>query len=169
MASEQNTAKEASGGPPLWKAKTLWIAAALMVVSLGMWALESRNASQGTAGDTSLTTSLVASQGDETTTRPGSSALFRFGASYLAGFFLGWGLRKFLKVTLLISGAVIAGIFVLRHTGMIDLDWAYVQGHVSQSFAWLTGQAGAVKDFVTGYIPSAAAVGVGIFMGVRYA
>jgi len=51
---------------------------------------------------------------------------------------------------------------------LIELDWAGLQGHISQSLAWLHGELGAVKHFLLGYIPSAAAGCVGIFMGARY-
>jgi uncharacterized membrane protein (Fun14 family) len=98
----------------------------------------------------------------------GSPALFRFGLSYIAGFFLGYGLRRFIKVTVVVSVFVGGGILLLQQLGWIDLDWPSIESHFSDSFAWLKGQADALKVFVTGYVPSAAAAGVGVFLGARW-
>jgi len=99
--------------------------------------------------------------------RQKSPALFRFGSSYIGGFFIGFAFRKFLKWSLLISGAVITGIFLLKRSGVIDLDWNGLEGQVSQSMAWAQGQVGAVKQFLTGHLPSAGAGIAGLFMGAR--
>jgi uncharacterized membrane protein (Fun14 family) len=101
------------------------------------------------------------------TLRPDSPALFRFGSSFIAGFFLGYAFRKFLKWSLLVSGAVLGCIFVLKKLGVFNLDWAGMEGHVSHSVSWAQGQAGAFKDFLTGYLPSAGAAFVGLFVGAR--
>jgi uncharacterized membrane protein (Fun14 family) len=107
-----------------------------------------------------------AGQPQGTTVKPSSPALFRLGAGYLGGFFIGWTFRRFLKVSMLITGAVVAGIAALKATGIFDVDWSAVSGHVSASFAWLKGEAEGVKTFLTGYLPSAAAGAIGIFRGL---
>jgi uncharacterized membrane protein (Fun14 family) len=100
----------------------------------------------------------------------GSPALFRFGLSYIAGFFLGYGLLRFMKVTLVMSVLAVGAVFLMRKAGWmdVDLDWNSVESHLSDSFGWLRGQAEALKVFITGYVPSAAAAGVGLFMGARW-
>jgi uncharacterized membrane protein (Fun14 family) len=98
----------------------------------------------------------------------GSPALFRFGLSYIAGFFLGYGLRRFIKVTVIVSVLAVGAVFLLRELGWIELDWSSIESHFSDSFAWVKGQANALKVFVTGYVPSAAAAGVGVFLGMRW-
>ena len=42
-----------------------------------------------------------------------------------------------------------------------------IEGHVRDSLAWLQGEAGAIKHFVTGYLPSAGAAAAGVFLGFR--
>jgi uncharacterized membrane protein (Fun14 family) len=98
---------------------------------------------------------------------PTSPATFRLGLSYLGGFFLGWSLRRFIKWTLLLGGAVILVIGLGRKLGWFDLDWASIEGQVRSSLTWLQGEAGAAKQFLTGYLPSAGAAAIGIFLGFR--
>ena len=100
--------------------------------------------------------------------KPKSPALFRFGASYIIGFFFGWTCRKSIKIAMLVAGAAVLAITVAKQTGIIELDWAGLQAHISQSLAWLHGELGAVKHFLLGYIPSATAGCIGIFMGARH-
>jgi uncharacterized membrane protein (Fun14 family) len=94
--------------------------------------------------------------------------LFRFGVSYLVGFFFGWACRKSIKFGMVAAGAAVAVITVAKRTGFIELDWASLQAHISQSLGWLHGELGAARHFLTGYLPSAAAGGVGIFLGTRH-
>ncbi len=159
--------------PPLWKSKSLLIALAIACIGFFLWhpwtstsapapqgnlppGVSSFSQSTGTAAPTSTSTSTA-----------GSSAVFRFGASYLAGFFLGWLTRKSLKAAFLAAGAAAIVLFYLERTGKMDVDWASIQTHFSQSLAWLRGELGALKDFVTGYLPSTGAALAGIFMGLR--
>jgi uncharacterized membrane protein (Fun14 family) len=51
--------------------------------------------------------------------------------------------------------------------GWFELDWSVVEGQVRHSLSWLQGEAGAFKQFITGYLPSAGAAGVGAFLGFR--
>ena len=72
-------------------------------------------------------------------------------------------------MALSLAATVVVVITVGKHSGVIDLDWAGLQANVTQSLGWLTGELGALKHFLTGYLPSAAATGIGIFMGARRA
>ena len=46
-----------------------------------------------------------------------SPALAGIAGSYLAGFFIGWASRRFLRMAALITGGLLAGIAVLEETG----------------------------------------------------
>ena len=157
--------------PPLWKSKSLLVAVALTCLGLFLWhpwaagPAPQRNLP---AGVSSFSESPTAGSTVETPATSASPALFRFGASYVAGFFLGWFCRKSLKVALLLGGAAAIVLFFLQRTGKIDLEWSAIQAHLSQSLAWLHGELGALKHLVTGYLPSTGAALVGIFMGARH-
>lgn len=119
-------------------------------------------------GSAGLTESSPAKAEAAKVAKPSSPALFRFGASYIAGFFFGWICRKSIKFGMLAAGAAAVAITVAKQIGLIELDWAALQAHISQSLAWLHGELGALKHFLMGYIPSTAAGCVGIFMGARH-
>ena len=119
-------------------------------------------------GNAALTESSPAKAESVQAAKPKAPALFRFGASYIVGFFFGWVCRKSLKFGMLAAGAAAEAIAVAKQMGLIYLDWAGLQGHISQSLAWLHGDLGAIKHFLMGYIPSAVAGCVGMFMGARH-
>lgn len=157
------------GNPP-WQAKTLWVAAGVSLLGLVLWVATPAKPRPPTAP--SGQTTLAEASGDAVATQvhslQGSPALFRFGLSYIAGFFLGYGLRRFVKLTLILLLVVVVVVFLLQMAGWIHLNWASVQSHLSDSFAWLKGQAEALKVLVTGYVPSATAAAVGLLLGARW-
>jgi uncharacterized membrane protein (Fun14 family) len=96
-----------------------------------------------------------------------SPAVAGIGGSYLAGFFIGWASRRFLKMAALIAGGLLACIAVLENTGWIDLDWAAVESQISQSIAAVYRGAEGLKHLLSGYLPSTGAGAVGVFFGFR--
>lgn len=155
---------------PPWRAKTLWIAAGLALLGLILWIATPRQlaALEPTGDGTTLAQTSGDAVASSVHTLQGSPALFRFGLSYIAGFFLGYGLRRFVKVTLILSVLAVGSLFLMRKAGWIELDWSGIEGHFSESFGWLKGQAEALKVFATGYVPSAAAAVVGLVLGSRW-
>jgi uncharacterized membrane protein (Fun14 family) len=96
-----------------------------------------------------------------------SPAVAGIAGSYLAGFFLGWASRRFLRVAALITGGLLAGIAVLEETGWIDLDWASVEAQISHAVAAAQQGAQGLKHIFSGYLPSTGAGAVGMFFGFR--
>lgn len=96
-----------------------------------------------------------------------SPALAGIGGSYLAGFFIGWASRRFLRMAALITGGLLAGIAVLQETGWIDLDWTTVETQISHAIAAAQQGAQGLKHVLSGYLPSTGAGAVGMFFGFR--
>ncbi|HEY6640030.1 MAG TPA: FUN14 domain-containing protein [Nitrospiraceae bacterium] len=96
-----------------------------------------------------------------------SPAVAGIAGSYLAGFFLGWASRRFLRMAALITGGLLAGIAVLEETGWIDLDWTSVETQVSHAVAAAQQGAQGLKHVLSGYLPSTGAGAVGMFFGFR--
>jgi uncharacterized membrane protein (Fun14 family) len=166
-------AKSVGDERPPWQARSVWVALALMLLGGGLWVQDrtqpkpaSATAPPG-ASQFSDSASTLAQSGGGHELKPAAPATFRFGASYIGGFFLGWTFRRFLKVTLLLSGVAIVLIALGKKLGWLELDWVAIEGQVRQSQVWLHGEAGAFKQFLTGYLPSAGAAGVGAFLGFR--
>lgn len=169
MADKNSGAAPPVHGTPPWQAKTVWIAASLSLLGLILWVAVPK---KGPPPSATQQATLAEASGDAVATRvhswQGSPALFRFGLSYIAGFFLGYGLRRFVKMTLLLTLLAAGVVFVMRYFGWLELDWGSIENHLSDSFGWMKGQAEALKVFLTGYVPSAGAAGAGIFMGLRW-
>lgn len=96
-----------------------------------------------------------------------SPAVAGIGGSYLAGFFMGWVSRRFLRIAALITGGLLAGIAVLEETGWIDLDWTSVETQISHAITATHQGAQGLKHILSGYLPSTGAAAVGMFFGFR--
>ena len=96
-----------------------------------------------------------------------SPAVAGIGGSYLAGFFIGWASRRFLRMAALITGGLLAGIAVLEETGWVNLDWASVETQISHAIAATHQGAQGLKHILSGYLPSTGAAAVGMFFGFR--
>ena len=96
-----------------------------------------------------------------------SPAVAGIGGSYLAGFFMGWVFRRFLRMAALIIGMLLTCVAVLEDTGWIDLDWTSVQTQISHVIA--AGHQGVegLKHLLSGYLPSTGAGAIGMFFGFR--
>ncbi len=170
-ATAQEKAGEVIGHKPPWKAKSVWAALALTLLGGGLWVKDAaQQPPPGAApppGVSQFSETAPAEPGASRKSglKPTSPAVFRLGASYLAGFFLGWGLRRFLKMTVLVAGGVIALIALLKYLGWFEVDWPSIEQHVRTSLTWLQGEAKGFKEFLTGYLPSATAAAVGAFLG----
>lgn len=163
---------------PIWQMPSVWVAAALMVVGLGFWAVQALTGGEDDTmarSDAAGTTSFMESRSspdaeataDSDTLSPMSPAVFRLGAGYLGGFFLGWSLRKFIKLTVLVAGGLVVMLAAFQGLGWFEVNWPAVEDHLQLSLSWLHGQAGSFKTFVTGYLPSAGAGTAGLVVGFR--
>lgn len=114
------------------------------------------------AAGTAMAAGLVSWIGDYT-----SPALAQLGGSYIGGFFIGWAFRRFLKMAAIVVGIVLASIAALKSTGWVDLDWVSMEKQISQGMASLHQGAEGLKQFLSGYLPSAGAAGAGTFFGFR--
>jgi uncharacterized membrane protein (Fun14 family) len=161
---------------PIWQSPSVWVAAVLMMLGLGLWGVEAITGGEEegtTPSGFDGTTSLLESRsqtGEETDSdglAPMSPAVFRLGAGYLGGFFLGWSLRKFIKLTLLVAGGLVVMLAAFQGLGWFEVNWPAVEEHLQLSLSWLQGQASTFKTFITGYLPSAGAGTAGLVVGFR--
>jgi len=163
---------------PIWQSPSVWVAVVLMALGLGLWGVEAFTGGKeegvnpsGLDGSNSFMESHSGTEaGVETvgdTQAPTSPAVFRLGAGYLGGFFLGWALRKFVTLTLVVAGGLVVMLAVFQGLGWFEVNWPAVEEHLQMSLTWIQDQAGSFKTFVTGYLPSAGAGTAGLFVGFR--
>ncbi len=129
-----------------WKKRLLQLAAALLVVGVGLvlW--------NGVAGDGE---SLM-----------GSWTALRSGAGCLLGFLVGAAFRLFLKLGLLLGAGVAALFFGLSWLGWIELPWSSFGEAYSAVANVVEAQTSGFQEFVSGYLPSSGMTGLGLASGV---
>lgn len=95
------------------------------------------------------------------TLAPGAMTL---SGSYLGGFFTGWGARRALKLTSMITGLAIAatGVFV-----WLGWDASPVQSWLSETSRWAGENIEQGRQYLLAFLPSAGAAGVGGVLGFR--
>lgn len=96
-----------------------------------------------------------------------SPAIFRLGFSFFAAFAMAYALRQFLKITLVIVGAALIGLFALQYLKVITVDWSLVEGKFDSVAAFLKSQTESFTKFVSGYLPSATSAAAGAFVGFK--
>jgi uncharacterized membrane protein (Fun14 family) len=160
---------------PLWTSKSLRAAAALALVGALMWwrapnpAASPASPPAGSSPRTSALAGPAKGQGDRGAAwQTRAPLLFRLPISYIVGFLAGWLCRKSLKWGILAAGTAVAVIAIAQHTGLVQLDWAGLQEQVTQSLGWFRATVSTVRHFLTGYLPSATAAVIGVFLGARH-
>jgi uncharacterized membrane protein (Fun14 family) len=86
------------------------------------------------------------------------------GASYVAGFCIGWFFRKLTRLILVVGGLVIALLAFGKFAGC---DTTHTQEQVKRDTEWAQHEAATAKDYFEHLLPSATTGGVGIFLGYR--
>lgn len=97
-----------------------------------------------------------------------SSAMFRFGGSFVGGFFIGWAYRKSLRLATIIFGGLIALVGFAKWSGLLHLEWDAITRSLHDSLTLFQGEALKAEKFLTGLLPSAFAGLAGIFKGARH-
>ncbi len=173
--------RAASPRKSFWKSKSLIAAVVITVLGLGLWAYATATKPKATSGGNNAASGIVSgfSGGDplaagSTTQAPedrlidkASPAVARFGGCFIAGFCVAYAFKKFIKVTALLVGVFLIAMFALQKTGVIHMEWAWFESGIDRSVAWLKGEAGAMKDFIMGYLPSSASALAGMVVGMR--
>ena len=166
-------------GRPFWRSPSLLVALALTLVGLALWLrVPAATPPQPVAAAPGLgASSFAANRSAPAPTPPPadrpfigkeSPLLFRFGAGYLGGFLVGWVWRKSVKAALSLGATALALIAAAKQFGIGGADLQTLQNEVAQGVGWLQQQAGVLKDWLSGYVPSGAAGVVGLWRGARW-
>lgn len=94
-------------------------------------------------------------------------ATTRLGLSFAIGFLFALALRWFIKTALTIAGLVAGAGALLVHYGVIEPFWGEDFDLVKDVGHWLAAQTETLATLVKSYLPSGAASGAGIFLGLR--
>ncbi len=174
---------------PEWKKALLGIAVLLVLVGLGLkgygFVSGNKNGSGSSAAAAPGANGLVDSgktppliPGTETGKDTGapdsgegadswSPMFLKLGFSFFVGFALGFALRFFFKITLIATGLILLAIYGLSQADIIQVDWNALEQLYDSSIDWISGQAGTLKEFLTGNLPAAGSAAFGLLVGFK--
>ena len=161
----------AGDGP--WRSKSVLAALAAVVAGTGLWFSDIKhNPPPGETGNTVVTNApdvtLSNTAGAPAQTHWNWSKPFpfyvRMGASYVAGFCIGWFFRKLTRLIMVVVALVIA---LLAYGKLAGCDTTPAQERVKRSGEWAQHEATAARDYLLHALPSATGGGTGIFLGFR--
>jgi uncharacterized membrane protein (Fun14 family) len=156
--------------------RLMWMAMVVSVIGGSMWAYGAMTRSAKSSGNSSSPgMALVQSDGGEgahAAAEPGLTEkagrwLIKLGPSFIAGFLIGWGIRRFLKWTLLLVAIAGVGLYLLKHFGVFDVNYDDVKESVDQGVEWAKEHVTEAKDWALRYVPSGTTAVVGMFFGAR--
>ncbi len=155
-----------------WRSKSVLAALAAVVAGLGLWFSDIKN-----GPPQNETNNVVASASGITLPNPSGAPAgahwnwgkpfpiyAQMGASYVAGFCIGWFFRKLTRLILVVSALVIA---LLAYGKLAGCDMTHAQEEVKRGGEWAQHEATAAEDYLKHVLPSATAGGAGIFLGFR--
>jgi uncharacterized membrane protein (Fun14 family) len=160
----------AGEGP--WRSKSVLAALAVVVMGLGFWVSDFKNGPPQNHADTIATNApgIASSATSSAPAEPqrGWSKPFPFyvpiGASYVAGFCIGWVFRKLIRLAVMTVALVVALLALGRFVGC---DTAPTQAQVKHTGEWAQHEVTAAEDYLKHLLPSVGAGGVGTFLGFR--
>ena len=96
--------------------------------------------------------------------KPYAPAAMSLAGSFLAGLVIGRIARRKLKYVLIAGGIVVVAVGVLTKFGVIG---PAADQWVQSSVGWVSANMDRVQGYIAALLPSAAAAGSGLYMGVR--
>jgi uncharacterized membrane protein (Fun14 family) len=91
-------------------------------------------------------------------------AVMGVAGSYLGGFFAGWGARKTIKITSMVTVISLAAVGLLVSWGW---DGAGMQSWINLGSAWVGESVEGAGRYLISFLPSATAAGAGGVLGFR--
>ena len=85
-------------------------------------------------------------------------------ASFLGGYFVGWGAKRTLRVTAVVAAVALALVGLLAKFG---IDASAVESWINASVGWVGENLDDAQRYLTAFLPSATAAGAGGVLGFR--
>jgi uncharacterized membrane protein (Fun14 family) len=85
-------------------------------------------------------------------------------ASFLGGYFIGWGAKRTLRVTAVVAAVVLGFVGLLAKFG---IDASAMESWINASVGWVGDNLDEAQRYLTAFLPSATAAGAGGVLGFR--
>lgn len=155
-----------------WRSRSVLAALAVVLAGLGFWCADLRHGPLPGSAETAATNATVGisagSAAAPASPHRNSAKPFpfygRWGASYVAGYFIGWFFRKLTRLILVVVALVIA---LLAYGKLAGCDMTRAQEEAKRGGEWAQHETAKVEDYLKSILPSATAGGVGTILGFR--
>ncbi len=92
----------------------------------------------------------------------------KLGFSFMVGLAVGYALKVAFKITLLVIGLMLIGIFALQYSGIAPpIDWSGMEVHYDTWAGWLSVNGPAFLDFIGHNLSSSASFIAGLALGLK--
>jgi len=109
----------------------------------------------------------TASIEDRTMLEQWSPSMVRGGFSMFIGFAIGYAIRAFLRLAIIIVGAFFLVLTLMAWAGWVEIHWTVIEGQFNHMISNLETQFASFKAFLMGSIPSAGLGAAGLASGLR--
>lgn len=96
-----------------------------------------------------------------------SPAMVRGGFGMFIGFAIGFAIRAFIRLAVVMIGVYFLLLTLMAYGGWVEIHWSVIEGQFDQLATSFTAQFESFKAFLTGSIPSAGVTGVGLVAGLK--
>ena len=155
-----------------WRSKSVLAALTVVLVGLGFWCSDLRNRPSPGSAESTVTNAAGGVTTGSAATAAGPHRNWakpfpfygRWGASYVAGYFLGWFFRKLTRLILVVVALVIA---LLAYGKLAGCDMTRAQEEAKRGGEWAQHETAKAEDYLKSILPSATAGGIGTVLGFR--
>lgn len=166
------------GALPRWKQVLLAVATLLIATGGVLAVIEATQPAAppgGTTGPGGPATGFVpgfpggqpGSTGHGSGEEPVSAGFFRLGFSFVAGFCIGYAVRKTLKLAALLTGLLLICLFLLSYFGLIEVKWHDIDQLFERFMRSVETESERFRTFVTGSLPAAGLAALGLVAGFK--
>ncbi|KXX65095.1 hypothetical protein AY586_11350 [Marichromatium gracile] len=89
------------------------------------------------------------------------------GFSFMVGLALGFALKFAFKVALVVGGLILIALVGLQSIGVVEINWAGLEGHYDTWSAWARAHTQALFDLLAANLSGTAAFLAGLAAGLK--
>jgi uncharacterized membrane protein (Fun14 family) len=96
-----------------------------------------------------------------------SPFLLKGGFGMFIGFAIGFALRAFLRLAVVLLGCYLVSLALLAYLGWIEVHWNVMEDQFTRSLTTLGEQFTSFQAFLTGAVPASGMTALGLAVGLR--